>query len=88
MPNRPLNILHDVDVLSSIDDHGRPHGGGVEQRDRGPELQGADRRRRGPAPEHGVRRGLDQMSQEVFTQNAMHSLFSWSHDSNSKRPPF
>ena len=71
MPNRPLNILHDVDVLSSIDDHGHPHGGGVEQRDRGPQLQGADRRRRGPAPEHGVRRGLDQMSQEVFTQSAI-----------------
>ena len=88
MPNRPLNILHDVDVLSSIDDHGHPHGGGVEQRDRGPQLQGADRRRRGPASERGVRRGFDQMSQEVFTQNAMHSLFSWSHDSNSKRPPF
>ena len=88
MPNRPLHILHYADVHSSIDDHGHPHGGGVEQRDRGPELQGADRRRRGPAPEHGVRRGLDQMSQEVFTQNAMHNLFSWSHDSNSKRPPF
>ena len=88
MPNRPLNILHDVDVLSSIDDHGHPHGGGVEQRDRGPELQGADRRRRGPASERGVRRGFDQMSQEVLTQNAMHSLFSWSQDSNSKRPPF
>ena len=88
MPNRPLDILYYVDVLSSIDDHGPPHGGGVEQRDRGPELQGADRRRRGPAPEHGVRRGLDQMSQEVLTQNAMHSLFSWSHDSNSKWLPF
>ena len=59
MPNRPLNILHDVDVLSSIDDHGHPHGGGVEQRDRGPQLQGADRRRRGPAPERGVRGGLE-----------------------------
>ena len=88
MPNRPLDLLHYADVHSSIDDHGRPHGGGVEQRDRGPELQGADCCRRGPAPEHGVRRGFDQMSQEVLTQNAMHSLFSWSHDSNSKRPPF
>ena len=88
MPNRPLNILHDVDVLSSIDDHGPPHGGGVEQRDRGPQLQGADRRRRGPAPERGVRRGFDQMSQEVLTQNAMHSLLTWPHDSNSKWLPF
>ena len=88
MPNRPPNLLHYADVHSSVDDLGPPHGGGVEQRDRGPQLQGADRRRRGPAPERGVRGGLDQMSQEVFTQNAMHSLFSWSHDSNSKRPPF
>ena len=87
MPNRPPNLLHYADVHSSIDNHGPPHGGGVEQRDRGPELQGADRCRRGPAPERGVRRGFDQMSQEVLTQNAMHSLFSWSRDS-SKRPPF
>ena len=88
MPNRPLDILYYADVHSSVDDHGPPHGGGVEQRDRGPQLQGADRRRRGPAPERGVRRGLDQMSEEVLTQNAIQSLFSWSHDSNSKWLPF
>ena len=88
MPNRPPNLLYYADVHSPIDDHGHLHGGGVEQRDRGPQLQGADRRRRGPAPERGVRRGFDQMSQEVLTQNAMQSLFSWSHDSNSKWLPF
>ena len=72
-------ILFHADVLHALHRAGQPlPPPGVRQRDRGLELQGTDSRCGGPAPERGLRRGLDQMLEKVsplfFSSFLLHSL--------------
>ena len=59
-----MKLFH-ADVLPPLHRTGQPRPPCVKQRARRPQLQGADRRRGGPAPERGLRRGLDPMLEKV-----------------------